>query len=594
MDAAVLSTRGLMSIGQKSASQPRRLARRAGFAARNGLALWAGLAAGLPIVVATVHGVLVGWLPVGDDGLIAARSYDVFTSDTPLVGIYSAAPVAGPPLHKPGPMLFWLLAAPAHLLPAVTLSVLMGIVNSLSVIGVVALARRRGGLPLMFATAAGIALMLASLGGETLHDIWNPSAGLLPFGLLLFLCWSVASGEYRLLPVTTLVASFVIQTHLTFLLPSVGLSLVAVIGLVVSRKRSPTGGRRGDGRRGQDPQASPSLGRFAGGALVVALGCWSFPLLDEAIHHPGNLTLLLRATLHRWPTLGASSGWHAVVRAIGVPAWWFRGPQSWTTRIHELVTPPSTFAAVSALVVLVGLATVGVLGWRRRRHDVAFVGVAGLVLSASLFEVVASGPTTGASVLTNGYISLWASPAGMWIWLALGWALVELLAPAHGWSTIPLKLSATTAVLCVVLVLGAVEAAREHSEPGFSFYSSVRAITGRFNAPVVGSGHCPRAHLPVRPSGVHRLRAARWCHLLPAARRRHRRNGSRERADRVLRHHVSAEGAGHGHRDLALPDMTMSTGQRLPRPGPAGMRDETSPEIDMILANSWSRAPGSP
>ena len=67
----------------------------------------------------------------------------------------------------------------------------------------------------MFATAAAIGLMCQSLSSESLHDVWNPAAGLFPFLLLCFLCWSLACGEHRLLPLTVLVASFVTQTHLT-------------------------------------------------------------------------------------------------------------------------------------------------------------------------------------------------------------------------------------------------------------------------------------------------------------------------------------------------------------------------------------------
>src|SRR2546429_8831648 len=116
----------------------------------------------------------------------------------------------------------------------------MGAVNSLAIVGAVALARRRGGVILMFATALAIALMCQSLAAETFHDIWNPSAALFPFTLLIFLCWSLACGEYRLLPLTALVASFVLQANLTYLPPTVGLLAVRLGGLALS----PAGVRR--------------------------------------------------------------------------------------------------------------------------------------------------------------------------------------------------------------------------------------------------------------------------------------------------------------------------------------------------------------
>ena len=112
--------------------------------------------------------------------------------------------IHGQVMHSPGPMLYWLLALPARFGSVTSIAVTMGVVNTLAIIGCVALARRRGGLILMFATAIGIALMAQSLPTEAMHDMWNPAAGLFPFLLLVFLCWSLACGEYRLLPLTVL------------------------------------------------------------------------------------------------------------------------------------------------------------------------------------------------------------------------------------------------------------------------------------------------------------------------------------------------------------------------------------------------------
>src|SRR5260370_21488300 len=90
----------------------------------------------------------------------------------------------------------------------------------------------------MFMSAAAMALMSRSLAPEVLRDVWSPSAGLLPFTLLSFLCWSLACGEYRLLPLTVLVASFVVQCQLAFVPPSLGLLAVGLVGLGLSLRSS--------------------------------------------------------------------------------------------------------------------------------------------------------------------------------------------------------------------------------------------------------------------------------------------------------------------------------------------------------------------
>src|SRR5579871_5153714 len=60
------------------------------------LPLAAGAAASLAIVASTVRAIHAGWVPAGDDGIIATRGWDVLTAHTPLVGQYSEA---GPVVH---------------------------------------------------------------------------------------------------------------------------------------------------------------------------------------------------------------------------------------------------------------------------------------------------------------------------------------------------------------------------------------------------------------------------------------------------------------------------------------------------------------
>ena len=127
-------------------------------------------------------------MPIADDGIIATRGWDVLSPHTPLVGQYSEAGmvISGQLLHSPGPLLYWLIALPARFGSAASLPLTMGAVDTLAIVGCVAIARKRGGIALMLATAAGIALMCQSLPQEDFYDIWNPAAGLFPLLLLIF------------------------------------------------------------------------------------------------------------------------------------------------------------------------------------------------------------------------------------------------------------------------------------------------------------------------------------------------------------------------------------------------------------------------
>src|SRR3954454_17288965 len=82
---------------------------------RNWLVLGTGLAASLPVIVATGGAVANGWVPLGDDAIIVVRSYDVLSTHPPLLGPYStSSQLIGHPVLSPGAPLSCLRALPAR------------------------------------------------------------------------------------------------------------------------------------------------------------------------------------------------------------------------------------------------------------------------------------------------------------------------------------------------------------------------------------------------------------------------------------------------------------------------------------------------
>jgi hypothetical protein len=422
------------------------------------------------VIAATIKAVHDGWVPVADQGIIATRAYDVFTSHAPLVGQYSyAGHVTGKSTYSLGPMLYWLLALPAHFGSPASITWTIAAVNTLAIVGAVALARRRGGVVLMFAAALAVALMCQSIAAETLHDVWNPSAGLLPFTLLIFLCWSLACGEYRLLPLTALVASFMLQDNLMYLPPTLGLLAVALGGLVASRRWPP--GRRGaatpdavvghpagDGADADTSPTSPTsptpstrtrsprlpalrgggarrpLLRWSLAALAVAAICWSAPLVQQLTESPGNMTLVVQSATKSKQTLGASVGWHAIVRAVGVRPWWLYVPIDRWQRQHDIRVAPRVGAAASCIALLAALLIAMLVGLARGRRDVAAGALIGFVLCGALAAIAATTPTPRLLAVSLGYTMWEGSQVGMWVWLMLGWSAWLALGWAfRGW-----------------------------------------------------------------------------------------------------------------------------------------------------------------
>jgi hypothetical protein len=377
-----------------------------------------GLAAAIPVIESTVKAVQAGWVPAGDDGIIATRGWDVFTSHTPLIGQYSEAGLVlhGRIMHSPGPMQYWLLALPARFGSVSSIAVTMCVINTLAIIGCVALARRRGGLILMFAAALGIVLMCQSLPSEAMHDIWNPAAGLFPFLLLIFLGWSLACGDYRLLPLTALVASFLTQTHLMYAAPTAVVLAVGVGGLLLWRL-----GRRRSG--GPEPPPVPRIWPWALAALVIVAACWAPPAIDQVKNNPGNLATIVRTAEHRGATLGATAGWHAVVRSVGVTPWWLYVPGSEWERKADLRATPSSTRTDSTIALLAALFLTGLLGALRRRWDLASAALIGLLLCGAIYLEAASNPKTLLLAETLAYTMWWGSELGFWVWLILAWGV---------------------------------------------------------------------------------------------------------------------------------------------------------------------------
>jgi hypothetical protein len=390
----------------------------------------AGFAAAIPVINSTIKAVHAQWVPAGDDGIIATRGWDVFTSHAPLIGQYSEAGLVlhGQIMHSPGPMQYWLLALPARFGGVTSIAVTMGVINTLAIIASVALARRRGGLILMFAAALGIALMCQSLPTEAMHDIWNPAAGLFPFLLLIFLGWSLACGDYRLLPVTALVASFLTQTHLMYAAPTAVVLAVGLGGLLLWRLE-----RRGSS--GPEPRRpTPRIWPWALAALVIAAVCWTPPVIDQVKNNPGNLTTIVRTAEHRGSTLGSTVGWHAVVRSVGVTPWWLYVPGSEWERKADVRATPSSTRTGSTIALLAALFLTGLIGALRRRWDLASAALIGLLLCGAIYLEAAANPQALLLAETLAYTMWWGSVLGFWVWLILAWGvwlgLVGLSRPA--------------------------------------------------------------------------------------------------------------------------------------------------------------------
>jgi len=493
------------------------------------LTLALGACAALPLIAAAVRALHEGWQPVADRGIIATRSYDVLSSHMPLVGQYSfAGSVTGKLTYSFGPMLYWLLAPAAHYGAPASFVLTMAAVNAGSVVCAVALARRRGGLLLAALAAVGIGLMCRSLAANNFYDIWNPSAGLFPLLALVFVCWSLACGELRLLPLAALLGSFELQCEDAFVPPALAALGIGLAGAALWHLR-----RRGE--PGEPPAASgrargdPRRARvWVAAALVVAVLCWTPALIDQ-VSGMGNIGHVLAAAGERRAPLGATVGLRAVSRTVGVTPWWLTRPRNPFMRKFDVRRAVPTTTSVSAALILTWLLVAVALALRRGRTDLVAGATLALALCAAVFSVADATPSTPHFLAeTLGY-TLWSATAiGMFTWLMALWALLVLsgLAPRlsragealrerigssrAGGRRRSLALAALAALALAAAGGAAGAAAGEPDEHAFEF-AALREINARLGAVPRGHTVLLNAKLdglitPLRPELTYELR----------------------------------------------------------------------------------------
>jgi hypothetical protein len=388
--------------------------------------LLAALVVASPIVVAAVAMTRGPWFPVGDFAHMVFRTSQVGTGDTPLVGAYTTKGWA-----HPGPLLFW-IAAPLYRLSGLdprSVEWTTAGVNVASIVAVLLVAWRRGGLALLVATGLLVALLVRGLGPEELVVFWNPYVPLLPFLLTVVLAWDAGLGRLRSASWAVVPASVAIQGHFAFVV------LVAVVaGWLVAWLRwgdrlvAPASAPApADTAAAVEPSPSPSpspgparrLWRASPRWLVPAVAImWIGPVVDAVadLHNP---LAVARSFAASHASVGPVGAVDLVGRYVRPDGPWMGGPEP--TGLDFSVRGSG---AVPLLIAIVAL------GWclrtarRRQLRDVAALTTLTLVL------LVCSIPATAQIVLPAfTYLLQWLKIVGGLVWFTVAWTVWRVLQP---------------------------------------------------------------------------------------------------------------------------------------------------------------------
>jgi hypothetical protein len=361
----------------------------------------------LPLVVAL--GVLAQkrWYPILDLAMTELRVRDVGSSHPPLIGLVGRIGPLGRQGSHPGPMSFWLLWPTYRLFGASSwaMQVSAVAVHLLAMGTALWIAFRRGGVRLMIAIAAVLAILTRAYGAETLTQAWNPYLPLLSFIVFLLALWSIVDDDAPLLPVAVAAGSLCAQTHVPYLGLTVGLGAFALAVASWSAFRRRTN--------------RAALRRFLAWAAVaagVAAILWTPPVIDQVVHDPGNLSVL--SDYFRNPPESPVGLRRAVdVLLVHLNPWQL---------VERLVTADRTQVESGSLapgaVFLAAWAASAVAAWRIRHRALMRLD---LVLGAALVLALVS--MSRIFGLVWYYLVLWAWGICALMVLAVAWTAVALV-----------------------------------------------------------------------------------------------------------------------------------------------------------------------
>ena len=431
--------------------------RLAGQLQRFGWQLLAG-ATSLVIAFSAARGIAGGYEPVNDNSLIELRAGDVFTGNHPLLGTLSSASIStGIDVNHLGPLLFDVVAIPFRLFGrSAGIPVAIALLNIAVVWLVGFVTSRVGGATAAVSAQAITALMVWTMGSELLYDPWQPNVLFLPFWLLLCCVWAVVAGRVSLLPLTVGVASFVMQTHLSYLFIAPIMVAFAVVSILWGRRASST--------RAFDDLRRPAL--LSIGVFVVL---WSQILIEQFFGSGrGNLTRLVIAGTGGGQDTGFESVRTGVPLAlrmmsavVALPPWWGRpgyddsipgstwvdGPNGLALQTPGLASFGVSFIGLVVVVAIVALA------WRQMRS------VENLEVVAAFRTLTVAAAVAFVTLVITPIDILGISPHKVrWIWvigifLSYSVLLAVLAAAPKQWCRLGVNGLAGLSVVALVLTL---------------------------------------------------------------------------------------------------------------------------------------------
>ncbi len=310
-----------------------------------------------------------------------------------------------------GPAIYYVLAVPYRLTGSHSVGLYVGalMINSIAVAGILMISWRRGGLPILILSALGLSAVLHNLGPSFLRDPWNPYVTVLPFGLMLFLTWELATGAVWALPVSAGVATFLVQTHVGYIPLALPLLIGGAVSLVITTRRLRG---RSDGAR--------CLLRASAISVAVLGVMWLPPVLAVVLNRPGNLGDAAYYFIHTNSHHSLTDGYRVVAAQLSLRPEWITGAHT----PSKISLEPTALRSNPLPWLILLFAAASLFLWRRRIGEGTHLAV---VVAATLALGILSVARTSGPIYA--YRLRWTWMLAMAAFVVVAWAGWVLVAP---------------------------------------------------------------------------------------------------------------------------------------------------------------------
>jgi hypothetical protein len=316
-------------------------------------------------------------------------------------GTWTLGPYSQFGWHHPGPMYFYLLAPlyAAGGFRFAAINVGATLINAISLATLLIIIARSGSRSVALWLPSVLGLYIVRL-SPMFVSAWNPHVLVLPMALLIVLSAALSAGRLSLTPLTIIVGSFCLQTHVGLAAPV--LSLWAFTFVTVTLFTYLGGIASNDARK------------WLNLAMWTCAACWLLPVAEELQNSPGNLTAILHffdGSHPRRPLTDSVFVWAQMICGV------------FTNSLSMPSGKPLAIMPSGSLVTLaIGQCILLVVAAARRAHD-SHRFLAALCVAGSLAEIVALWSVTQITTTIFDHHVFWISVIG-----SLNWAILMAVA----------------------------------------------------------------------------------------------------------------------------------------------------------------------